>query len=265
METMAQNETIQEMLRLFEQNGHKEQSAELSTLLWYADGLARQYEAVLQQLADVQGQLAKMTERKSPSQEALDKSMTALRVRLDAVRQKFADIRNHVTAWAKDTVENFQIAGVTALDRAVSAIHLKGALETAQKGLQDAVADVNTAIDRAEVVNFELHTAKRHIRNALYAAIGKAPPSRLRDGELFGKAVLSPLRGIKKALNGMNNNMLGAIGMAEHLEERAAQARDRRAEKKASIRQELKEMKELSASRTAPEQQHERKPQEAAI
>ena len=256
MDTITQNQDMQELLKLFEQHGKKEQASGLSTLLWYADSLNRQYDAVLQQLADVQQQLARMNDKQSPAKTALNKTMHTLQERMDAAREQFHDIRSQMIAWAKDTVEKFKTAGVTALDKCASAIHFKPAMEAAQKGLQNAVTETNKAIDRAEAVGAELHTAKRHIRNALYTAVGKKPPTRLVSEGRFYAAVTAPLRGTKKMLMNMNNSTLGMIAATERLHDRAELAREHRA--KPSLRTELENMKKISAARASAERQSEK-------
>ena len=155
--------------------------------------------------------------------------------------------------------------GVTALDKAMSALHVKPALEAAQKNLQQSVSDTKAAIERGEAVGAEMRTAKRHIRNAIYTLLGKKIPTHLSgDAGRFQNAVLAPLRGIHKTLSGMNNNALGMIGFVERLEQSAERGRERRAEKKPSIRAEMKSLQAEIAARDAAKQQ-EKQPKEAVI
>lgn len=76
--------------------------------------------------------------------------------------------------------------------------------------------------------------------------------------------MLAPLRGIHKTLSGMNNNALGMIGLVERLEQSAERGRERLAEKKPSIRAEMKSLQSEIAERDAAKQK-EKQPQEAAL
>ena len=262
---MGQDQNVQELLKLLEESGRKGQASDLSVLLFYMDGMQRQYDAVLHELQEVRKQLDQTATRQSPAKAALKKTLAALEERLDAVREQLQALREKISDWARDTVENFQIMGVSALDKAVSALHVKPALEAVQKNLQQSVTDTKAAIDRGEAVGAELRTAKNHIRIALYTAIGKKPPSHLRgEAGRFQSAVLAPMRGIHKALSGMNNNALGMISVVERLEQSAEQGRERLAEKKPSIRAEMKSLQAEIAARDATKQK-EKQPQEAAL
>ena len=262
---MAQDQNVQELLNLLTENGRQGQASDLSALLFYMDGMERQYTAVLRELQEVRGQLDKMSARQSPAKTALHKALDTLHQRLDALREQMRALREKIGTWAKDTVKNFQSMGVSALDKAVTALHIKPALEAAQKNLQSAMSNTKTAIERGEAVGAELRTAGQHFRAALYATIGKTPPNQL-SGEAgrFQEIVLAPVRGMSKTLSGMNNNTLGMIGLVERLEQSAEQERGRRAEKKPSIRAEMKSLQTEIAARDAAKQK-EKQPQEAAL
>ena len=49
---------LQQFMKLLEENGRQGQAADLSALLWYMDGMSRQFDAVCQELQNVKAQLA---------------------------------------------------------------------------------------------------------------------------------------------------------------------------------------------------------------
>ena len=262
---MEQAQNVQELLKLLEENGRNGQASDLSALLFYMDGMQRQYDAVLRELQEVRKQLDQTVPRPSPAKAVFQNALSVVEQRMDAAREQLEAVRDAIGAWAKDTVENVQLMGVSALDKAMSALHIKPALEAAQNSLQKSVSDTRAAIERGEMVGAELRTAKRHIRNAIYTLLGKRIPSHLSgDAGRFQSAVLAPLRGIHKTLSGMNNNALGMIGLVERLEQSAERGRERLAEKKPSIRAEMKSLQSEIAERDAAKQK-EKQPQEAAL
>lgn len=264
---MGRDQNVQELLNLLAENGRQGQASDLSALLFYMDGMERQYTAVLKELQEVRGQLEKMSARQSPAKTALHKSLDTLQQRLEALREQMQALREKIGTWAKDTVKNFQIMGVSALDKAASTLHIKPALEAAQENLRSAMAHTKTAIERGEAVGAELRTARQHLRAALYTAVGKQPPADLKgEAGRFQAVVLAPVRGVYKTLSGMNNNALGMIGVVERLEQSAEQGRTSRAEKKPSIRAEMKSLQaEIAARDAAKQKQKEKQPQEAAL
>ena len=275
---MEQDQSVQEFLKLLTENGREGQAKDLSALMFYMDGMERQYNAVLKELQEVKKQLAQMNERPSPAKKALTGILAKLEARLDALHERISDIREKIVSVAKDAVENFKQAGVSALDKAVSALHFKPALDKAvsalhfkpaleniQSGLQKCVSEASAAVERGERMGAELRSARRHIKNALYAAIGKKPPSHLGDAGRFQTVVLAPVRGMRSLLSRMNNNALGAISAVERLEQAAEQSREARAEKKTSIRAELEEMKKESAARAMSAKDREHEPKEVEL
>ena len=261
---MEQDQNVQKFLNLLLENGREGQAKDLSALLSYMDGMERQYNAVCQELQEVKQQLVEISEHQSPVKKLLTGIMDKLETRLNALHDRMNALRDTITSVARDAVENFKSAGVTALDKAVAALHFKPALETIQTGLQKCVSDANTAIRRAENVSWELGIANRHIRNALYAAVGKAPKSRLGGSGRVETAVLAPIRGIRNMLSRMNNNTLGAISAVERLEQAAVQRREARTEARHSIRAEMEDLKKESAAHTT-DPERKRKPKEVEL
>lgn len=258
-------DSVQELLKLLQDNGRQGQAQDLSLILWHLEGMERQYNAVVQELQSVRSQLDHISARQSPGKNALRKSLAATENKLDAVRNQLQAFRDSIGAWAKEAVDNFKTAGVSALDRAVTALRFKPALESLQKGLQNCVTSATAAIERGEMVGAELRTANRHIKLAFYAAIGKETVSHLGGAGRFQAVVMAPLRGIRSLLSNMNNNMLGAIHAMERLEQAAEQGRESRAGKKPSLRKQLNDLKAETAARSSDAPEKEHKPQEVEL
>ena len=274
MDPLQSNETVQQFMKLLGENGRAGQASDLSALMWYMDGMSRQYDAVFQELQEVKAQLAK------EKQPAVKKVMEGVVVNLESkakqARDMLAGLWERITGCAKSAVEKFKEVGVSALDKAVSALHIKKLLESLQKHLSGMVADTKQSMEKVENIGHELRSAGGYLKNAGRAMIGKE--AQTVDGGQAGRfqsAVLAPMRGTQKLLSGMNNATLAAIGGVEHLEQTADMARERREEraaqkpgkrlaKKPSIRQMLKKHQAEIAVKSAPTPDREKK-QEAAL
>ena len=268
MDPLQSNETIQQFMKLLEENGRQGQAADLSALMWYMDGMNRQYEAVLQELQQVRQQLAQAQEPsvKYVMQGAaakLEHKAHQIKETLDSLWEKIADC-------ARNAVENFKETGVSALDKAVSAIGAKNALESLQEKISGMVADTKQNIEKVEKIGHELRSVGGHLKNAGRTITGKE--TQVVDGGQEGRfqsVMLAPMRATQKLLSSMNNATLAAIGGVESLglsAEAAREARaERQAEKKPSIRQALAEKKAEIAGQPAPVPDKEHKPQEAAL
>lgn len=268
MDPLQGNEAIQQFIKLLEENGRQGQAADLSALMWYMDGMSRQYDAVLQELQSVRQQLAQVQE---PSVKYVMQGAAAkLEHKAHQIKDALDSLWEKIAGCAAAAVENFKEAGVSALDKAVSAIGVKNVLESLQEKISGMIADTKQNIEKVESIGHELRSVGGHLKNAGRAVTGKE--TQVVDGGQEGRfqsVVLAPMRATQKLLSNMNNATLAAIGGVENLEVSAEAAREARAERqveqKPSIRQALAEKKAEAAARPAPAPEKEHKPPEAAL
>lgn len=251
-------ETIEQFLKLLSENGRAGQSEDLSSLLFYMDGMSRQLDAVRQELQTVKAQLSQA--QNTPQKNALQEMADALQSKVRQAQEKLEGLREKIMQCAANAVEGFKRIGVTALDKAVSAMGVHKVLEAIQQSISGSLSDTQKSIEKVEALGHELRSAGGHLKNAGRAAVGKEMQQ--VDGGQEGRfqaAVLAPLHTAQKLLSGMNNATLAAIGNVERLEQAAEAMRET---KKPSIRQALSEKKAEAAALPAPVQ--ERKAPEAA-
>ena len=274
MDPLQSNEAVQQFMKLLEENGRAGQSADLSALMWYMDGMSRQFDAVFQELQEVKAQLAK--EKEPAVKKVMEGVSVNLENKLDWARNMLAGLRERIAECARNAVEKFKEAGVSALDKAVSALHVKNVLEALQEHLSGMIDNTKRSMEKVENIGHELRSVGGHLKNAGRAMTGKE--AQTVDGGQAGRfqsAVLAPMRGTQRLLSGMNNATLAAIGGVENLkqtadiarerrEERAAQRPGKRLEKKPSIRQMLKKYQAEIAAKSVPVPDREKK-QEAAL
>lgn len=268
MDPLQSNEAIQQFMRLLEENGRQEQSADLSQLMWYMDGMMRQFDAVTQELQEVKQQLS---QPHPPSiKYAVQRTAARLEHKVQQLRDGLNDLWSRIAECASNAIRDFKELGVSGLDRAVSGLHIKIALESLQENISTLVADTRKNIEKVETMGQEFRSMGGHLRNAGRAMVGKE--TQAVDGGQEGRfqsAVLAPMRTTQRLFSSMNNATLAAIGNMEHLEQTAETTREaraeRRAEKKPSIRQALAKNREETAARSAPAPDKERKAPEAAL
>ena len=76
MDPLQGNEEVQQFMKLLEENGRQGQAADLSALMWYMDGMNRQFEAVLVELQEVREQLAQ--EKRPSVREHMENAASAM-------------------------------------------------------------------------------------------------------------------------------------------------------------------------------------------
>lgn len=260
MEAWKENQDFAALRQLMAEQGREQQASELDRLLQQMDTMERQLRAVSWELQLVKEQLASSGPRR-PEQRFVAGLVQKLEGHLDSLRERVDALRAHMADWAKDTLELFKQSGVSALDKAMSALKVKNGLEQLHTGIQGCMEALRGGIHRVEQMGDELRQAGAHLHSAGRAATGKGPVRRLdttQEGR-FQSMVLMPLRLAARRLSCMNNASLAAIGAVERLEQAAQAAR------KPSIREALAEKKAEAAARPAPEPAQARKPQEAAL
>lgn len=266
MDPLQGNEAIQQFMKLLVENGRRGQAMDLSALMWYMDGMNRQYEAVLTELQALKEQLSQ--EKKPSVKYVMQRTAAKLEHKTHQIKDVLDSLWEKVAQCAADAVRDVKEMGVSALDKAISALGVKKALETLQEGISGLAADTRKSIVKVEHMGHDLRSAGTHLKNAGRAMLGKEPQV-VNGGQegRFQSVLLAPMRTTQRLLIGMNNATLAAIGSTEHLERRASEVRDVRAERtaagKPSIRKNLEEKKAQVAAQSAPAPDRSHKPPEA--
>lgn len=258
MEAWKENQDLAALRQIMAEQGRGQQAAELDRLLQQLDAMERQLRAVSWELQLVKEQLASSG---LPIPRLEQRFIAGMVQRIDSLREHLDGLHAHMAGWARDTLEQFKQAGVSALDKSLSALKVKNGLQQIRVGIQSGMGAVQGGIHRVEQMGDELRQAGAHLHSAGRAAAGKGPARRLdttQEGR-FQSGVLMPLRLALRRLSYMNNAALAAIGAVERLEQAAQAAR------KPSIREALAEKKAEVAARPAPESAKDRKPQEATL
>ena len=90
---MEKAPSFQEFLKLLEENGRETQGHDLSLMAWYLDGMERQFDAVLQELAAVKTELAQVTEQQASSRSLLASAVEALEWMVEDARDRLMPFR----------------------------------------------------------------------------------------------------------------------------------------------------------------------------
>jgi hypothetical protein len=249
-------EIMEQFLKLLSENGRAGQAQDLSRLLFYMDGMSRQLEAVRQELQVVNIQLAQA--QNPPQKSTMQGMVNALQTKVQQTQRKLDGLREKIIQCAAHAIESFKRAGVSALDKAISAMGIHKTLEAIQQNISGSLDDTKKSIEKVETLGHELRSAGGHLKNAGRTVIGKE--TRQIDGGQeghFQAAVLAPMRTVYKMLSSMNNATLAAIGNVERLETAAEAARE---SKKPPIQQTINEEKEPEPKEKPGENTRSEKP-----
>lgn len=265
MAELQDNASVQTLLKLFEEHKMPNKAQDLSYLLFYVDGMERQFEAVVQELQEVKTQLADIQDRQNPIKKALSGMVERLENKLEQMRERLSEVKDNIMETASKMVDNVKQAGISALDKTVTFLGVRESLESMREDLHQSIADAKKSIEKVEAIGQELRSVGGHIKNVGRAVIGEEREEVTGKNEgKFQATLLAPLRTSHKLMTHMENAALAAIGSVERLEQAADKGRDK--EKKTSILQDLQAFKaQTDSAKTASAQEKQVKPQEAAI
>lgn len=264
MAELQENDSVQTLLKLFGENKMPDKAQDLSTLLFYVDGMERQFDAVVRELQEVKNQLADIRDRENPIKKALSGMMVRLESKLEQMRERLSDMKDSIVETATKMVDNVKQAGVSVLDKTVSFLGVRESLDAMREDLHQSIADTKKSITKVETIGQELRSVGTHIKNVGRAVVGTDLKSVQEAEGKFQAAVLAPLRTSHKLMTHMENATLAAIGGVERLEQAAEKGRAK--EKKPSILQDLQAFKaQTDSAKAAPAQEKQVKPKEAAI
>ena len=274
MNPIQSNQIIQDFIKLLAENSRGGQSEELTRLVQYMEKINQQFEVLNRELAEIKKQCVRNGEHDGHETHTISDMTHTLMNKVQKVKEKLDSLWEKIAECAATALRDFKDHGTTALDKAVSMLNVKPALEAIQENISGMIEGIRQNIEKMEDIGFELRSAGAHLKNAGRVVSGKEVQEVDGGHEGWVQATaLFPMRTVQKLLTGMNNSTLAMIGSVEHLEQSAENAREaiskRAAEKpgkrltaKFSIRKALAKHEENPAA--MPDPAPERKQQEAA-
>lgn len=246
MEQLNDKAVVKKMLRLLEENGRQEEAKEFANLITAVDSMERQYNDVLAELQAMKRQLTQATEQRHPVKDILAKAAISAEQCLDSLNHELFMVREQIVSRAANAVSDFKRMGISALERAVSSLHVFDVLTSMQDNLLMSADDVSETIRKAKDMGRELRSAGAHLKNAGRAASGKDCQN-VGGGQegRFQAAVLAPLRKLHSVLVEASRVAQSARGAVVRLEKAAEKNRGKR--ERPSVRHRLEQ---ASAPRT---------------
>lgn len=255
---IGEQEHLKEFFKLLNENGQRQEAAELSALVNQLNNMEQQYSAVLSELQAVRGQLDRIQDKGIKS--ALLKGISAVQEKVTQAREQLTHIKTDFSQSVKKALSNMKQQGISALHKAVDFMGIKTALADMRESLQSSISQTQKSIDRINAIGSELHALNEHSRNLGRALTGRETKELTARNEDKGvlAAVAKPLKKSKSLLENMEKGVTRALQSVERLEQTAAKGR----EQKPSIREGLKAAKEQERPKRTPSPQ---KKQEASL
>lgn len=241
---LLEEPSVRELLSVMAANNAPGQR-DMVVMLQQIAGLEKQLNAAVEELAAMRRELSEA--RENPVKrilvkavKALEKNMTALRERLDSLKQAVVD-------GCKKALAAFREQGVSALAHTAEFFHIRPALEAVGRELDKAIAQGEKALSVIDTASREYHEAGLHLKNALRAVTGREPVAEPKGPGALARALATPLKAERELFSSMKGRTAGALDRLGRLEQAA---------ERPPIR---KTMEELNA-KIAQERQGQEKP-----
>jgi len=228
---IAENEHVKELLTILKENNAPTMK-DLLSVLGHIGAMEKQLESAVNELSAMRRELAEAQAQNHPVRNALQKAVITMQAQVLDLRDKLAELKQHVIDGCKNAVSDFKEKGISALDNVARFFNIRPMLESMRGELDKSIRADDKAIATIETISTEYHEAGRHLKNIGRAIIGKEAIQEAKPIGIVAKSIAAPIRAERSCLAAMKKSVEAAIGSCCRLEERAT-------ERKPSIQKDL--------------------------
>jgi regulator of replication initiation timing len=218
--SLLENEYVKELLAVMEAN-RVPAVKDLLAVFNQVSAMERQLDTAVTELAALRRELSTSQKQAHPVKAALqntgaamEKSVIAVRDRLDATKQAVIDS-------CKNAVDAFREKGISALDNITRFFKLRPMLETMRTELDKSIRADRSAMDKIETVSAEYHEAGRHIKNMGRTLMGNEAAVEAKPMGKLAKSLEAPFKAELSCLSSMKKSVGKALLRLTALEQSA--------------------------------------------
>ena len=219
--TLTNEEIIRELLDLLKKNAMKEPANDVFELCSYVDGLEKKIETMTEELTSMQDQIKKMQEDTliNNAKKALTEAQERLNARCEQIKSQVFEIKVQVKSTAKSIVDETKAKGRAALYRVTEFTGIKKRLLNVRTAVKDAIVSTDRDIARTALLAKGLRKAGQTVNNAFrtFADKPEVDYSQKEQKHHLTKAVLAPMKAVKKLLVSMELHLDASIDKLDNL------------------------------------------------
>ena len=219
--TLTNEEVIRELLELLKKNAMKEQANDVFEICSYVDGLEKKIDSMTEELTNMQNQIKEMHEDTlvNNAKKALSESQERLNARCEQIKSQVLEVKEHVRYTAKGIVEEAKEKGRAALYRVSEFLGIKKRLLDIRENVRDAIKTTDKDIAKTALLAKGLREAGQIAANAFrtFADKSEVDYSQKEQKHPITKAVLAPMKAVKKMLVSMELHLDASIDKLDNL------------------------------------------------
>ena len=255
--TLTNEEIIRELLDLLKKNTMKEQANDVFEICTYVDGLEKKIVSMTEELTSMQDQIKKMQEDTliNNAKKALTEAQERLNARCEQIKSQVSEIKVQVKSTAKNIVDETKAKGRAALYRVTEFVGIKKRLLNVRTAVKDMIVSTDRDIARTALLAKGLREAGQTINNAFHTFADKPEVdySQKEQKHPLTKAVLTPMKAVRKLLVSMELHLDASIDKLDNLAMNVQIDKEKRVENTKSEKQNVPDRAEAEPERVNAE------------
>mgnify|MGYP000230806658 CR=1 FL=1 len=219
--TLTNEEVIRELLELLKKNAMKEQANDVFEICSYVDGLEKKIDSMTEELTNMQNQIKEMQEDTlvNNAKKALSEAQERLNARCEQIKSQVLEVKVQVKSTAKSIVDEAKAKGRTALYRVSEFLGIKKRLLDIRENVRGAIKTTDKDIAKTALLAKGFREAGQTAANAFrtFADKPEVDYSQKEQKHPITKAVLAPMKAVKKILVSMELHLDASIDKLDNL------------------------------------------------
>lgn len=219
--TLTNEEVIRELLELLKKNTMKKQANDVFEICSYVDGLEKKIDSMTEELTNMQNQIKEMQEDTlvNNAKKALSEAQERLNARCEQIKSQVSEVKAQVKSTAKRIVDEAKAKGRAALYRVSEFLGIKKMLLDIRENVRGAIKTTDKDIAKTALLAKGFREAWQTAANAFrtFADKPEIDYSQKEQKHPITKAVLAPMKAVKKMLVSMELHLDASIDKLDNL------------------------------------------------
>jgi len=219
--TLTNEEVVRELLELLKKNALKEQANDVFEICSYVDGLEKKIDSMTEELTNMQNQIKEMQEDTlvNNAKKALSEAQERLNARCEQIKSQVLEVKEQVKSTAKSIVDEAKEKGKSALYRVSEFLGIKKRLLDIRENVRGAIKTTDKDIAKTALLAKGFREAGQTAANAFrtFADKPEVDYSQKEQKHPITKAVLAPMKAVKKILVSMELHLDASIDKLDNL------------------------------------------------
>ena len=255
--TLTNEEVIRELLELLKKNAMKEQANDVFEICSYVDGLEKKIDFMTEELTSMQNQIKEMQEDTliNNAKKALSEAQERLNTRCEQIKSQVFQVKVQVKSTAKSIVDETKVKGRAALYRVSEFLGIKKKLLNIRENVRGAIRTTDKDISNTALLGKGLREAGQTAANAFrtFADKPEVDYSQKEQKHPLTKAVLTPMKAVRKLLVSMELHLDASIDKLDNLAMDVQLDKEKRMENTKSEEQNVSDRTEAELERVDAE------------